>query len=49
VDFKIGSSWGGWCSNQPPKPYGVRLWKNIRRGWKMISSHTDLRWEMAPR
>jgi hypothetical protein len=47
VDSKFGSLWGGWCSKEPPKPYGVRLWKNIRRGWKMFSSHT--RFEMGPR
>jgi hypothetical protein len=39
VDSKFGSSWGWWCSNKPPKSNGVRLWKNIRRGWRMFSSH----------
>lgn len=45
MDFKFGSSWDGWCSNEPPKPHGVGLWKNIRRSWKMIFSHT--RFEMG--
>jgi hypothetical protein len=40
VDSRFGSTWGGWCSIDLPRLYGVRLWKNIRRGWRMFSSHT---------
>jgi hypothetical protein len=40
VDSKFGSSWGGWCSFDPPEPYGLGLWKNIRRGSRMFFSHT---------
>jgi hypothetical protein len=40
VDAKYGRSWGGWCSIEPPRPFGVGLWKNIRRGWGMFSSYT---------
>jgi hypothetical protein len=40
VDSKFGSSWGGWCSNEPLGAFGVGLWKNIRRGWEKFSSHT---------
>jgi hypothetical protein len=32
VDSKFGSSWGGWCSIDPPGPYGVGLWKNTKEG-----------------
>jgi hypothetical protein len=40
VDSKFGSLWGEWCSNEPAGLYGVGVWKNIRRGWGMYSSHT---------
>jgi hypothetical protein len=39
IDHKFKSSWGEWCSNEPPGTYGVRLWKNIR-SWGKLSSHT---------
>jgi len=45
VHSKFGSSWGGWCSFDPLGPYGVGLWKNIRRGWRMFSSH--IRFELG--
>jgi len=40
VDSKFGSSWGTWCSIELPGPHGLGLWKNIKRGWMMFSSHT---------
>jgi hypothetical protein len=40
MDSKFGSSWGGWCSIDPPGPYVVGLWKNIKRGWRMFYSYT---------
>jgi hypothetical protein len=40
VDAKFGSMEGGWCSRVPIGPHGVGLWKNIRRGWRLFSSHT---------
>lgn len=40
MDSKFGSWWGEWCSNETPEPYEVGLWKNIKKGWRMISSHT---------
>jgi hypothetical protein len=39
VDVKYGSLWGGWCSNDCRGPYGVGLWKNIRKGWESFSRH----------
>jgi hypothetical protein len=33
VDSKFGNSWGGWHSIKSSSAFGVRLWKNIRRGW----------------
>ena len=39
MDSKFGSLWGGWCFNEP-LGYGVGLWKNIKRGCGMFSSHT---------
>ena len=41
VDSKYGSSWGGWCSNEPLGTFGVGLSKNIRRGWEKFASHTE--------
>jgi hypothetical protein len=40
VDAKYGSSWAGWCSLDPHGSHRVRLWKNIRKGWSLFSSHT---------
>ena len=40
VDAKYGCNWGGWCSVDPSGSYGVGLWKYIRRGWRIFSSHT---------
>jgi hypothetical protein len=40
VDAKYGSSWAGWCSLDPHGSQGVGLWKNIRKGWSLFSSHT---------
>ena len=28
---------GGWCSKEVSGPYGVGLWKHIRRGWDTFS------------
>jgi hypothetical protein len=33
VEAKYGGMWGGWCSDIGRGPYGVSLWKFIRRGW----------------
>jgi hypothetical protein len=49
VDSKYGSAWGGWCSNEVHGSYGVGLWKNIRRGWGELSSHTRFEMGMAPK
>jgi hypothetical protein len=46
ADPKFGSSWGGWCFNEP---LGVWLWKNIRKDCGSFQVMPDLRWEMAPR
>jgi hypothetical protein len=40
MDSRYGRSWGGWCSNEPVRAYGVGLRKNIRRGWGKLYSHT---------
>jgi hypothetical protein len=45
LNCAFGTSWDGLCSNELPKPYGVGLWKNIRRDLKMFSSH--IRFEMG--
>lgn len=33
VEVKYGSLWGGYCSRIVRGPYGVSLWKYIRKGW----------------
>jgi hypothetical protein len=30
---------GGWCSDLGKGPYGVNVWKFIRRGWDNFSQH----------
>jgi hypothetical protein len=42
VDAKYGSTRAGWCSLDPPGSHGVGLWKNIRKGWSLLCSHTGL-------
>ena len=37
IEVKYGCDWGGWCSSSSFGPYGVSLWKNIRRGWHSLS------------
>jgi hypothetical protein len=49
VDSKFGISWGGWCFNEPIGPYGVGLWKNIKRVGASFQIIPNLRWDMAPR
>jgi hypothetical protein len=34
---KYGSMEGGWMSKSPTGPYGVGLWKHIRRGWSIFA------------
>jgi hypothetical protein len=38
--LKVCQFVGWWCSNEPLQAHGVGLWKNIRRGWGKLSSHT---------
>jgi hypothetical protein len=40
VHSKFGSSWVGWCCNEPLGAYEMGLWKNIMRSWGKFSSHT---------
>jgi hypothetical protein len=42
VDAKYGSTWAGWCSLDPPGSHKVGLWKNIKKGWSLLCSHTRL-------
>ena len=37
IEVKYSCDWGGWCSSSFSGPYGVGLWKNIRRGWHSLS------------
>jgi hypothetical protein len=39
VEAKYGNLWGGWCSKDCRGPYGVGLWKNIRKEWESFSKH----------
>jgi hypothetical protein len=42
VDAKYDSTWDGWCSLDPPGSHRMGLWKNIRKGWSLLCSHTRL-------
>ena len=35
---KYGSLGGGWCSKAGTGPYGVSVWKFIRKGWDTFHS-----------
>ncbi len=39
VDIKYGSLVGVWCTNIVSGPYGMSLWKCIRRGWDAFAGH----------
>jgi hypothetical protein len=36
-EVKYGSMEGDWCTKQVERPFGVGVWKHIRRGWKIFS------------
>ncbi|KAG2688934.1 hypothetical protein I3760_09G116400 [Carya illinoinensis] len=40
VDCRHGSTWGGWCTREGNAPYGVGIWKHIRRGWGAFANRT---------
>jgi hypothetical protein len=42
VEAKYGSMWGGWCTYPHNGALRVSLWKNIRSGWEIFSSHSRL-------
>jgi hypothetical protein len=37
MDNKYDSLRGGWCSKEVVGPYGMGVWKCIRRGWEGFS------------
>jgi hypothetical protein len=39
VDIKYDSMRGDWCSKEVRGPYGVGVWKCIRRGWDGFAHH----------
>jgi hypothetical protein len=39
VEAKYGCLNGGWCSKEVEGPFGVGVWKHIRRGWGVFSSY----------
>jgi hypothetical protein len=49
VDSKFGSSWGGWCTLEPSRVFGVGLWMILGRVEANFRVIPYLRWEMAPR
>jgi hypothetical protein len=44
-EVKYGSVKGGWCSLPVTGPYGVSVWKFIRRGWDNVAKF--LRFEVG--
>ncbi|KAG7990850.1 hypothetical protein I3843_02G045100 [Carya illinoinensis] len=42
VHSKYGNLWGGWCTREGNGSYGVGMWKQIRRGWRMFANNTKL-------
>ena len=46
IEVKYGCDWGGWCSSSFSGPYGVSLWKNIKRGWHSLSQFICMKLEM---
>jgi len=39
IEVKCGSVRGGWCSLPVTRPYGVSVWKFIRRGWDNVAKY----------
>jgi hypothetical protein len=46
VEIKYGSMEGDWCTKLVERPFGVGVWKHIRRGWELFSKFLKL--VMAP-
>ena len=46
IEVKYGCDWGGWWSSSFSGPYGVNLWKNIRRGGTFYLGLLCLKLEM---
>lgn len=41
---------GGWCCNEVVRPFGMGVWKNIRRGWGVFFLDLSyMRWETGLR
>jgi hypothetical protein len=45
IEVKYGSVRGGWSSLPVTGPYGVSVWKSIRRGWDTVAKY--LRFEVG--
>jgi hypothetical protein len=45
IEVKYGSVRGGWCSLPVTGPYGVSVWKFIRKGWDSVAKF--LRFEVV--
>jgi hypothetical protein len=45
VEVKYDRMWGGWCSNEFVRFFGVEVWKNIRRGHGVSLDLSDIRWQ----
>jgi hypothetical protein len=43
MDKKYGSVASGWCSNNVIEPYGVSLWKHIRRDLDVSSRYISIK------
>jgi hypothetical protein len=37
IEIKYESMEGDWCTKQVERPFGVGIWKHIRRGWEYFS------------
>jgi hypothetical protein len=49
IEKRSGSLWGGWCTAVVNGPYGVSLWKYIRRDWEKFSRFINFEWETVPK
>ena len=43
VEAKYGCMNGVWCTKVVEGPYGVGMWKHIRRGWEVFSKFINFR------
>ena len=49
MEVKCDIMRGGWCSKEVGGPYGVGMWKCIRKGWDNFKQHVRFKVGNGPK